>query len=218
MKILQKYNIYTDDLTKEKLYPFHNDKFMILFILENIENIEIFIETGSYIGKTIFFMTSNFPNIKCYSCEVNTSYYEKANRMLKNYSNVTYKLEKSPDFLYNLNKNLFEKNTLFWLDAHWGSSPIFKEVEFITKHFSKFIIIIDDFKIPWDKGFSCEKYSFFNIRPYIRNIDKLKFYMPDYKSETVNNPVGYVIITNFNELNLNNLNNLKDVTKLFNNK
>ena len=63
-------------------------------------------------------MTSNFPNIKCYSCEVNKSYYEKANNMLKNYSNVTYKLEKSPEFLYNLNKNVFEKKTLFWLDAH----------------------------------------------------------------------------------------------------
>ena len=42
-------------------------------------------------------LKSNFPNIKCYSCEVNKSYYEKANNMLKNYSNVTYKLEKSPE-------------------------------------------------------------------------------------------------------------------------
>ena len=39
-----------------------------------------------------------FPKINCYSCEVNKSYYDIALEQVRNLSNVTYKLQKSPNF------------------------------------------------------------------------------------------------------------------------
>ena len=36
--------------------PFHDDKKMLTIILEILNNSNVFIETGSYMGKTIFFV------------------------------------------------------------------------------------------------------------------------------------------------------------------
>ena len=41
------------------------------------KTIEVFIETGSFMGKTIYFVGKNFKK-KCYSCEVNKDSYDIA--------------------------------------------------------------------------------------------------------------------------------------------
>lgn len=217
---LKSYSIYRSDKYNDgkPKEPFHNDNNMLKITLDNLNNSYNFIETGSYMGKTIYFVGKNFPNINCYSCEVNKSYYDIALEQVRNLSNVTYKLQKSPNFLYDLvkyDKNIYNNKSFFWLDAHWGSNPIYEELNFITKTFKKFFIIVDDFKIPYDSGFTNDGYSVEKIKPYIHDIKNLTFYMPSYLSNDEccnNNPVGYLIITN---CNINTFNYLKNVKDLF---
>ena len=55
------YTIYQSDKynNNKPKPPFHNDKKMITVILEILNNSQVFIETGSYMGKTIFFVGKN---------------------------------------------------------------------------------------------------------------------------------------------------------------
>ena len=96
-------------------------------------------------------------------------------------SNVKLDLVPSPQALYNIkniyDKDIYNKKTLFWLDAHWGSTPLFDELKYITTNFKKFCIFIDDFTIPYDDGFHTDGYDIETIKPYIMNKDTLKFYM-----------------------------------------
>lgn len=195
--------------------PFHDDKKMMKIILNLLENkIDIFIETGSYMGKTIFFVGKNFPNIKCYSCELNKSFFEIAHEQVKDLVNVNLMLKPSPSALYDICKyenNLFNKNCLFWLDAHWGSNPIYEEILYITKNFNNFCIFIDDFTVPTDKGFHSDGYNIEKITPYIMNKEKLKFYIPSYPSTDnccKHNPCGYIVISN---IDINVFDYLKEI-------
>jgi hypothetical protein len=183
--------------------PFHDDKKMMEIILYQLENhIEVFIETGSYMGKTIYFVGKNFPNIKCYSCEVNKNFYAIAHEQISDLPNVNLALKPSPHALYDIAKyenELFNKTCLFWLDAHWGSTPLYDEISYITEKFNKYCIIIDDFTVPNDKGFHTDGFNFDLIKPYIKNMDNVHIYMPSYASSDdccSNNPVGYIILTN----------------------
>lgn len=185
--------------------PFHDDKKMMEIILHQLEhNIDVFIETGSYMGKTIYFVGKNFPNIKCYSCEVNKNFYSIAQEQINNLPNVSLVLKPSPKALYDIIKydnQLFNKKCLFWLDAHWGSNPIYEEIAYITTNFKNFCIIIDDFTVPDDKGFHSDGYNFDLIKPHIKNIKNIHIYYPNYPSTDnccKNNPVGYIILTNMN--------------------
>lgn len=191
---------YNDGVSKP---PFHDDKKMMKIILNLLHNnVEVFIETGSYMGKTIFFVGKNFPNIKCYSCELNRSYFEIANEQVQDLVNVNLMFKPSPHALYDICKyeeNVFNKTTLFWLDAHWGSTPLFDELVYITTNFNNFIIIIDDFTIPNDKGFHSDGYNLESIKKYINNYNDLNIFIPKYSSNDEcckNNPVGYIILTN----------------------
>jgi hypothetical protein len=195
--------------------PFHNDKKMIQVILEILNNSDVFIETGSFMGKTIFFVGKNFPQLNCYSCEINKNSYNIANEQVKNLSNVKLDLSPSPTALYNIqlnyDKGIFSKKVCFWLDAHLKTNPLYDEIKYITTNFKEFCIFIDDFTIPWDNGFWTDGYNIDKIKPYIMNKEKLKFYMPNYPSTDIcckENACGYIIITN---ININTFNYLKEI-------
>ena len=210
---IYKSNKYNDGKSKP---PFHNDKKMIEVIIDILNNCEAFIETGSYMGKTIYFVGKNFPNIPCYSCEINKDSYNIAYEQVKNLNNVKLDLKPSPYALYDIklkyDKDIFEKYTCFWLDAHWHTDPLYEEIKYITSNFKKFCIFIDDFTIPGDKGFWTDGYNIEKIKSYIMNKEKLKFYMPNYPSTDdccKDNPCGYIIITN---ISINIFNYLKEIT------
>lgn len=184
--------------------PFHNDKKQIKIILNILNNnTECFIETGSFMGKTVYFVGKNFPNIMCYSCEIDKNSYSIAYEQIKDLKNVNLQLVPSPHAVYNIKQNLdnniYNKKCLFWLDAHWHTDPLYDEIKYITTNFNKFIIIIDDFEIPEDKGFWTDGYNIQKIKPYIVNNKNLRFYLPNYSSQDEccnKNPVGYIILTN----------------------
>lgn len=111
----QEYQIYQSSKYNDSVPkpPFHDDKKMMKIILNLLHNnVEVFVETGSFMGKTIFFVGKNFPNIKCYSCELNKSYYEIAHEQVKDLTNVNLMFKPSPYALYDISKseeNLFNK-------------------------------------------------------------------------------------------------------------
>jgi len=195
--------------------PFHNDKKMIRVVLEILNNSDIFIETGSFMGKTIFFVGKNFPTLNCYSCEINKNSYNIAYEEVKTLSNVKLDLSPSPTALYNIqlkyDKDIFSKKVCFWLDAHWKTDPLYDEIKYITTNFKQFVIFIDDFTIPWDNGFWTDGYNIEKIKPFIINKEQLKFYMPNYPSTDdccKENACGYIVITN---ININTFNYLKEI-------
>ncbi len=210
------YNNKNYEIIYDKFYnsyntPFHNDLFMMKNMINCLENTEYFIETGLFFGYTSYFVAKNFSNIKCYSCEINQDYYNKAINNIGILDNLKTELNQSPYALYGLNKYygdiIFDKNVVFWIDAHWNTDPLNNEINYITNNFNKFTIFIDDFVVPYDTKFSNDGYNIQNIIPYINNKNKLKIYMPCYDSShsdcnNINNdklgPVGYCIITTEN--------------------
>lgn len=203
----QKYKIFSSPKYKDGVpkAPFHDDKKMMKVIINILNNVDIFIETGTFMGKTLYFVGKNFPNLYCYSCEINKKSYDIAYEQVKTISNIKLDLSPSPIALYNIklkyDKDIYSKRVCFWLDAHWRTDPLYDELKYITTNFKDFCIFIDDFTVPKDEGFWSDGYNIEKIKPYIMNKDKLKFYIPNYssKDECCNkNAVGYIIITNIN--------------------
>ena len=141
---------------KPKL-PFHGDFKMLKVMVNILENSDVFIETGSYMGKTIYFVGKNFPKLQCYSCEINNEYYSIAKEQIEDLPNTKLDLKPSPYALYDIKEkydnNIFDKKCCFWLDAHWHTEPLYDEIKYITSNYKKFCIFIDDFEIPGDKDF-----------------------------------------------------------------
>tara|TARA_B100000787_G_scaffold36434_1_gene25562 strand:- start:10618 stop:11292 length:675 start_codon:yes stop_codon:yes gene_type:complete len=213
----KKYIIYQSDKYNDgkPKPPFHDDKKMIEITLNILDEMEVFIETGSFMGKTIFFVGKNFPGVQCYSCEIDQKSYNIAYEQVQSLSNVNLSLKPSPYALYDisniLNNNIFSKKCLFWLDAHWHTDPLYDEIKHITSNYKRFCIFVDDFTVPYDKGFHTDGYDIEKIKPYIMNKGSLKFYMPNYSSNDEcckKNPCGYIIITN---IEINTFKNLKEI-------
>lgn len=197
-------------------FPFHNDKFMMTIMIELLNNADIFVETGTFLGNTSLFVGLNFNNLKVFTCEISEKYYNHSLNYLHNISNVTAVLEKSPEALYNLekyyNNEVYNKNIVFWIDAHWEQElPLNNEIEYITKNFNNYCIFIDDFKNPFDSGFTNDGDNFdINIiKNFIHNKENVKVYFPSYPSNHINCSsingstsitlgCGYCIITNQN--------------------
>lgn len=47
---------------------------MMKIMINCLEKSEYFIETGLWLGYTSYFVAKNFPNINCYSCEINQEF------------------------------------------------------------------------------------------------------------------------------------------------
>lgn len=133
----------------------HLDKKLMLEMKSKF-GIECLVETGTWTGETALLASEIFEEV--YTVEIHPKIFKQAKKTLAEKRNVhTYYGESAP-FLQNL-IGKFEKNTLFWLDAHYcgegtgtiyvnGSeikSPLKDEVTIILDHFDPhFIILIDD--------------------------------------------------------------------------
>lgn len=114
-------------------------------------SINIFIETGTYLGDTVNAVKKMFKEI--YSIELNKGLHLKAKQKFIKYKHINVILgdssEKLPEILSNMNNPC-----LFWLDAHYSGSntsktnlqtPIIRELHSILNHPNKnHIILIDD--------------------------------------------------------------------------
>lgn len=113
--------------------------------------IRTLIETGTYLGGTIWATRRNFKKI--YSIEVDKDLYEKAKKDFKEYEHVRIIQGDSGNVISDILKEIKEP-CLFWLDGHYSegitskgelNTPILKELEHILNHeIKEHVILIDD--------------------------------------------------------------------------
>jgi hypothetical protein len=119
---------------------------------------EAIVETGTYVGCTTLFLASNC-NLPVYSAEISARWLAIAKRRLTAYSNVKFTKADSVDFLSSLPLSQGTR-IFFYLDAHWlNHLPLREEIELIFSKFSKFVVMIDDFRVPGDDGYTYDDYG-----------------------------------------------------------
>ncbi len=125
---------------------FAKDKFKQL-IIEN--EINLFIETGTYLGSTTKLLSQWCENI--ITIEVNKNHFNKAKDALKDVSNIEMILGSSEEVLGNVlsGTNIKDKKIGIFLDAHWMAyNPLIDELNVIAKNNIKPVFIaIHDFKV-----------------------------------------------------------------------
>jgi hypothetical protein len=127
--------------------------------LLNYKN-DIFIETGTYQGDTIYEVVNNnkYKPSKIISLELSDVFYNNCKQKFKSYPNIHLYNANSKYDLYDIIKNINSQIT-FWLDSHWCGipdvgcdtetlCPVLYELEQIKQHHIKtHTIMIDDIRL-----------------------------------------------------------------------
>lgn len=112
----------------------------------------IFVETGTNYGGTIFGVENIFDEL--YTIELKKEFYEYCKNKYTG-NKINFILGDSSKVFVDLIPKL-EKNTVFYLDAHWSAqntakgdkeNPLLEELEQINKIKAHAIIIIDDYRL-----------------------------------------------------------------------
>jgi hypothetical protein len=116
------------------------------------------VETGTYVGCTTQFIAKN-SRVPVYTVESSPEFFHIAKRHLKNHPDVHLTLGDSVEFLQSLPISL-ETRIFFYLDAHWQQHlPLQEETELIFTKYRDFVIMIDDFAVPFDDGYTYDDYG-----------------------------------------------------------
>src|SRR5262249_13861447 len=120
-----------------------------------------FIETGSYIGKTTLFLAASAKRHQAnvYSCEINDEFFEIAKTTTRGATNLQLHHEDSVKFLSKLDPLVRSQFNFIYLDAHWYDYLPLKDELSIINAWSNSIVMIDDFKVPFDDGFGWDRYD-----------------------------------------------------------
>jgi hypothetical protein len=99
-----------------------------------------------------------------YSVDVDARRYEFAKMRLRKHENVKLSLGDSREFITKFIEAEASKYAghplLCYLDAHWGKDlPLFEEVAKIFSSCSQAIVMIDDFQVPDDNGYTYDDYG-----------------------------------------------------------
>ncbi len=116
--------------------------------------IEQIIETGTCRGTTTEWF-SQF-GIPVLSAEVQIRFASFAQRRLAHRHNVQIGCSDSTAALKRWSEasEVVSRRTLFYLDAHWQDRlPLREELEIMSRNFTSWIAIIDDFKVPLDTDY-----------------------------------------------------------------
>lgn len=113
--------------------------------------LNIFIETGTYLGDMVYAVRSVFGKI--YSIELGEELYKRAKRRFSKYNHISILHGDSAEVLPEILDNIKEP-CLFWLDGHYSAgitakgelaTPILQELDHILSHPVKdHVILIDD--------------------------------------------------------------------------
>jgi predicted O-methyltransferase YrrM len=144
-------------------------------ILKSEHQIDVAIETGTFLGETTLFFSACFDEV--HTIEISNDYYQIATESLKYCPNVHCHFGSSEKVLHEILPDLKEKKVLFYLDAHWNEYwPLLKELEEISQtHRDHCIIVIDDFKVPGRRDIDYDHYgsnecSYFYIKQKLNQI------------------------------------------------
>jgi hypothetical protein len=117
-------------------------------------NLEVVIETGTYLGDLVAYMTGSVETI--YSIEISNALFDGAKKRFRRRPGIYLELGDSSVILPRILANI-EVPCLFWLDAHFsggitlgdqGKSPIMEELRIILDHSLRHgldhLVMIDD--------------------------------------------------------------------------
>lgn len=119
------------------------------------------VETGTYLGDTSGYMAMT-TDLPVYSCERNPSLFALAKYRLKDVPRISLIHMDSREFLLGLSARpeIVNGECFFYLDAHWGKDiPLNEEISIIASRWRRFIIMIDDFEVPGDSGYTHGSYG-----------------------------------------------------------
>ena len=181
--------------------PLNNQNLRIQLVKELLESYKplLIIETGTFLGDTTEFL-SKFSNV--ISIEKSRLFYYLSKSRFHNENQIQIIYGKSEVELKKI-KN-FEKNTFFYLDAHWGEGlPLKEEVEQITNNYLNYLICIDDFAVPNDNSWGFDSYDGTKLDiDMLKNLENTKIYFPDYNSDLESGEKrGSVFLTNSDNIN-----------------
>jgi hypothetical protein len=118
------------------------------------------VETGTYRGEsTVFFAAAGCP---VYSSEVAPRFWGYARARLWSRSNAHLYLGDSRQFLRRLiqDSTVPKDSVFFYLDAHWPDDlPLREEVDLIFRHWTRPVVMVDDFQVPDDQGYQFDNYG-----------------------------------------------------------
>jgi len=152
-KILKKIDskIYRMISGNPTIPPSYEIKRQIIEKYESQFDAKIFIETGTYLGDTVFALKDKFK--KLISIELDINLFEKSKERLGPYKHIELIQGDSSKVLPSIINEINEP-ILFWLDGHYsgigtakgeGNTPILKELDIILNHHIKnHVILIDD--------------------------------------------------------------------------
>ncbi len=135
---------------------FHINKIEKILAAKELFNIDVFIETGTYLGVTTNYVKKHFK--KLFSIELSEKLANEAKKYFKNKKNVEILQGDSGLLIEKIVQNNTSKK-LFWLDAHYsagiteasldfGHTPISKELEIVLNHWVEgSVVLIDDARL-----------------------------------------------------------------------
>jgi hypothetical protein len=132
---------------------------LVLEILDKVRP-DAVIETGTFRGITTEWFANQFAG-PIFSCEVDRMYLIQAQHRLGRFGNVNLFHSDSREFLRERIAALAAgSRILFYLDAHWRDDlPLVEELRIITGSDLRWVAMIDDFKVPFDEGYSHDDYG-----------------------------------------------------------
>lgn len=116
-----------------------------------------YIETGTCFGMTTHFFAriARISGAQVHSCEINDSHFAIARRTVGNMKSVNLHHGNSVDFLQSLNTS--DAVNFVYLDAHWYDYLPLRDELSVVEKWPNTVVMIDDFKVPFDKGFDWDK-------------------------------------------------------------
>ena len=131
----------------------------VLEILDRLRPTAI-IETGTYRGTTTEFLARHFTG-PIHSCEIDRRCFLGSRRKLARFPQIELALSDSRPFLrYVLARRRPAAPLLVYLDAHWWDDlPLREEIEIILGSGHEAAIMIDDFEVPDDPGYTFDDFG-----------------------------------------------------------
>jgi hypothetical protein len=122
---------------------------------------EAIVETGTYVGTTTLYLQRS-SMLPVYTVEAVPRFYYYSQQRFKSQPAIHSFLGDSRAFLTNLSESpsVPRDRVFFYLDAHWHEDlPLARELEIIAEHWTDPVIMIDDFQVPDDAGYSFDDYG-----------------------------------------------------------
>ena len=114
-----------------------------------------FVETGTYLGDTLDYISKRNINVQCYSIELSEHYYIKAQKRFIHRANVSLIHGDSGECISKIVRGL-NSSALFWLDGHYSAgntargskdTPIEMELKVLMESPFANILLIDDARL-----------------------------------------------------------------------